>query len=411
MFAPHTRCLAGQNVAELNSALGDFDGTMLFVSHDRAFLRRIATQIWDFSPLGFQVFSGGYEAYRSHLKASMEQHEAQAQRLMQEREKLEAYVRKYKAGNRATQAHDRERKLARLGAVQGLQREHRMRLDLHGRPAGERRMFLQVHLLGLTYGERTLWRGVDFVLPESGRLGIVGRNGSGKTTLLRALAGEVGVDEGEVIWALGAQIGILRQEVEIDGETPLDALLRQLAIMMVSDGEGALRTARVVVRGGRLETVQAVARAVADSGLSNVRTLDLFSAFNGRRLCENTVGPVRGEGHRQLALPRRRRQDVEASAVPEPLAGTGRGHRGKRFVAAPNRLPDVRVGQADLTDLIRRKLVDPGRAPTEAFVPRVHCRRPGWMLLLEALTADRALAPGDVGPMACDPKQDALAVR
>ncbi len=214
------------SLAWLEEALLGQKAGILFVSHDRAFLRRIATQIWDFSPLGFQVFSGGYEAYRSHLKASMEQHEAQAQRLVQEREKLEAYVRKYKAGNRATQAHDRERKLARLGAVQGLQREHRMRLDLHGKPAGERRMFLQVRSLGLAYGERTLWRGVDFVLPESGRLGIVGRNGSGKTTLLRALAGEIRVDEGEVIWALGAQIGMLRQEVAIDGETPLDALLR-----------------------------------------------------------------------------------------------------------------------------------------------------------------------------------------
>jgi glutamate N-acetyltransferase/amino-acid N-acetyltransferase len=47
----------------------------------------------------------------------------------------------------------------------------------------------------------------------------------------------------------------------------LDALLRQLAIMMVADGEGAARIARVVVRGGHIEAAEAVARAVANSPL------------------------------------------------------------------------------------------------------------------------------------------------
>ena len=47
----------------------------------------------------------------------------------------------------------------------------------------------------------------------------------------------------------------------------LDALLRQLAIMMVADGEGARRIARVVVRGGHAEAVEGTARAVANSPL------------------------------------------------------------------------------------------------------------------------------------------------
>ena len=47
----------------------------------------------------------------------------------------------------------------------------------------------------------------------------------------------------------------------------LDALLRQLAIIMVADGEGARRIARVVVRGGQLESAEAAARAVANSPL------------------------------------------------------------------------------------------------------------------------------------------------
>ncbi len=214
------------SLAWLEETLIGQKGGILFVSHDRAFLRRVATQVWDFSPLGFQVYPGGYEAYRRHLKAALEQREAEAGRVQQEREKLEAYVRKYKEGNRATQAHDRERKLSRLKSVQMPQSERRLHLELRGAPAGERQMFLQVLGLSKAYGERTLWRDLRLVLPEGGRLGIVGSNGSGKTTLLRALAGEIAPDDGEVLWAIGAHLGYLRQEVRIEGETPLDALLR-----------------------------------------------------------------------------------------------------------------------------------------------------------------------------------------
>jgi glutamate N-acetyltransferase / amino-acid N-acetyltransferase len=56
-------------------------------------------------------------------------------------------------------------------------------------------------------------------------------------------------------------------EEELRFGEALDALMRQLAILMVADGEGAKRTARVVVRGGHQEGVEAVARAVANSPL------------------------------------------------------------------------------------------------------------------------------------------------
>jgi glutamate N-acetyltransferase / amino-acid N-acetyltransferase len=66
--------------------------------------------------------------------------------------------------------------------------------------------------------------------------------------------------------ASGVSVAPESEEELLLGEA-LDALLRQLAIMMVADGEGARRTARVLVRGGHQEGVEAVARAVANSPL------------------------------------------------------------------------------------------------------------------------------------------------
>jgi glutamate N-acetyltransferase / amino-acid N-acetyltransferase len=81
--------------------------------------------------------------------------------------------------------------------------------------------------------------------------------------------GQLSTNDTAILMASGASGIVVAPESEDElrlGEA-LDALLRQLAIMMVADGEGAARIARVVVRGGQLQSVEAVARSVANSPL------------------------------------------------------------------------------------------------------------------------------------------------
>ena len=213
-------------MAWLEETLRQYPGGIIAASHDRAFLRNVASAIWDFSPLGFQVFGGGYDAYRLHLKGQLARQEEESRRVEEERERLQAYIRRYKAGNRSTQAHDRERKLERLGPAASMRRAGKLKLSFDARPLGERTLFLQVRGLTHAYPGRKLWQDLEFSLAEGGRLGIVGRNGSGKTTLLEAMRGTFKPDGGEVVWAPGTRLGYLAQEVSVQGESPLDALLR-----------------------------------------------------------------------------------------------------------------------------------------------------------------------------------------
>jgi len=81
--------------------------------------------------------------------------------------------------------------------------------------------------------------------------------------------GQLSTNDTAILMASGASGVEIAAESEDEarfGEA-LDALLRQLAILMVADGEGAARIARVVVRGGHHDGVEAVARAVANSPL------------------------------------------------------------------------------------------------------------------------------------------------
>jgi ATPase subunit of ABC transporter with duplicated ATPase domains len=52
-----------ESIESLNSALEKYDGTLLFVSHDREFVSSLATRIIEFTPRGIQDFKGTYEDY------------------------------------------------------------------------------------------------------------------------------------------------------------------------------------------------------------------------------------------------------------------------------------------------------------------------------------------------------------
>src|SRR5581483_3295719 len=74
-------------------------------------------------------------------------------------------------------------------------------------------MLLQLKNLSLSIGSTPLFDHVDLTIERGERVCLVGRNGMGKSTLLKVIAGDVDVDDGEVIRARGSRIATLPQEV------------------------------------------------------------------------------------------------------------------------------------------------------------------------------------------------------
>jgi glutamate N-acetyltransferase/amino-acid N-acetyltransferase len=96
----------------------------------------------------------------------------------------------------------------------------------------------------------------------------------------------------------------------------LDALLRQLAIMMVADGEGAERIGRVIVRGGHQPSAEAAARAVANSPL--VKTALHGADPNWGRIVQAIGGALPGTAPLQVEL--------SIEGIPVCIAGTAIGY-------------------------------------------------------------------------------------
>jgi ATP-binding cassette subfamily F protein 3 len=169
---------------------------MLIVSHDRYFLDRVVTKVFELSGKRLTAYPGNYQAY---WRLRQERYEQQLKAWEAQREyiaKQEDYIRRVHYGQLHKQAESRRKALDRLERVEKptlVASPHMHFGDV--RRTGD--VVLQADDLAKAY-DRPLFAGLSFTLPRGKRLGILGPNGSGKTTLLRVLMGEEEPDAGTV---------------------------------------------------------------------------------------------------------------------------------------------------------------------------------------------------------------------
>jgi len=174
----------------LERTLLQFSGAVLMASHDRRFLDRTATRIISWEDGSFFAAVGGYRQYAALRRQRLERLQDAWRRYQEERARLMAFVDRYRAGSRASQAKSRLHAIARLdrqAAPLPVRPRSAPHLATHGGQALTGTAAVMVDRLVLQIGDRT-WDPVSFKLPTTARLGIAGPNGCGKTTLLGALA-------------------------------------------------------------------------------------------------------------------------------------------------------------------------------------------------------------------------------
>jgi len=169
---------------------------MLIVSHDRYFLDRVVTKVFELSAGRLTAYPGNYQAY-ARLRQERYEQELKAWQAQQEYiAKQEDYIRRVHYGQLHKQAQSRRKALERLERVGRPVQVEGPRMHFgEVRRCGD--LVLQADGLAKAY-DRPLFSGLSFALPRGRRLGIMGPNGSGKTTLLHILMGEQQPDAGRV---------------------------------------------------------------------------------------------------------------------------------------------------------------------------------------------------------------------
>jgi ATP-binding cassette subfamily F protein 3 len=185
---------------------------MVIVSHDRYFLDKVITRVWELHEGKVEAYPGNYSQYWRLRTEKAKVLERQAERQKEEIEDLQAYIRKYSAGQRAKQAKDREKKLARIERVETMR-------DIVGPRMGfdevERSGDVVVEARRLSKAfDKPLFKDFNLSILRGQCVGVMGPNGAGKTTLIKTLIGRERPDAGEAKLGHKVTVGYYDQGLE-----------------------------------------------------------------------------------------------------------------------------------------------------------------------------------------------------
>ncbi len=193
--------------------------TLVFVTHDRWFLDRVATRIFELDRGWLRSYPGNYSAYEEQKAAQLAAEAVGARKFDKFWAQEEVWIRRGIEARR-TRNEGRVRRLEQLRVARVERRERIGNLKL-SIDASERSGKLVAELEGVSksFGGRAIVKDLDLRLMRGDRLGLLGPNGAGKTTLLRLILGEGAPDSGRVRLGSNLQVAYfdqLRAQLDLD---------------------------------------------------------------------------------------------------------------------------------------------------------------------------------------------------
>ncbi|MFM8803521.1 MAG: ATP-binding cassette domain-containing protein, partial [Planctomycetia bacterium] len=194
------------SIAWLEEFLAAWSGTLVFVTHDRAFLRKLATRIWEIDRGRLFDWSCDYGKFLTRKAESLAAEEKQNALFDKRLAEEEAWIRQgIKA--RRTRNEGRVRALEAMRVERGRRRERVGQAKLVIQEAARSgNLVCAAENVSFSYGGRPILSGFSTTILRGDKVGIIGPNGAGKTTLLRLLLGQLAPEAGSV--RLGTQLAV-----------------------------------------------------------------------------------------------------------------------------------------------------------------------------------------------------------
>ena len=195
----------------LESQIRAWPGAVVFITHDRAFLQRLATRILEIDRTRLLSWECDYHTYlRRKDKALQDEQEANA-RFDKKLAEEEAWIRQgIKARRTRNEGRVRALKDMRTEFAQRIKRDPGAHISI-GEADMSGRKVLRLKNVSYSYGATPVIKKLDLQVTRGNRIGLVGNNGVGKSTLLRLMLGELTPDEGTIKQGTNLEIAYFDQ--------------------------------------------------------------------------------------------------------------------------------------------------------------------------------------------------------
>ena len=222
-----------ESIQWLEEYLRNYNGAVLLISHDRAFLDNVTTRTVELS-LGhiydYKVPYSKFVELRAERRAQQMAAYENQQRMI---EKTEEFIEKFRyKPTKSNQVQSRIKQLERLERIE-VEEEDLATLNIKFPPAPRSgQIVAEVKEVGKAFGEKRIFSDFTFTLERGQKIALVGRNGEGKTTMARMLIGELEQTEGEIKLGANVNIGYYAQNQDdlMDGEFTVFDTLDRVAV-------------------------------------------------------------------------------------------------------------------------------------------------------------------------------------
>ena len=222
-----------ESIQWLEEYLKNYNGAVLLISHDRAFLDNVTNRTVELS-LGkitdYKVPYSKYVVLRAERRAQQLAAYENQQRMI---EKTEEFIEKFRyKPTKSNQVQSRIKQLERLERLE-VEEEDLATLNIKFPPAPRSgQIVAEINEAGMSFGSKHVFSGANFTIEKGDRIAFVGRNGEGKTTLARMLVGQLTPTEGSIRIGANVNIGYYAQNQDdlMDGEFTVYDTLDRVAV-------------------------------------------------------------------------------------------------------------------------------------------------------------------------------------